>query len=155
MTREVAALVRIGESQGLSAVLSSTDASRSQYSCSPSDVRSEPFDARYQVMDRARTSPTYRLTVDLIVEDEDKHFTIEWGRDSITFKFFVKANRAGEQRLRVNLYAGTLAAAELLLKTRAGGSPPPGGVIKKMDRLVASVQLMLNVINRSASAGSA
>ena len=131
-TRELIAVVRTRESYGLNAILSGGDSSRSEYSCTHRDVRSEPFDARYEVVDQTRKSPAYRLTVDapdLVVNDEDKRFFLDWGKDSITFKFFVKANRAGEQRLRVNLYAGEFSASELLLKTRVGGgSPSPGGI---------------------------
>ena len=98
-THEVAALVRTNDSHGLKAILSKGDSTGSQYSCKASDVHSESFDARYTVTNGITTSPAYRLTIDapdLIIQDTDKHLKMERGRDSIAFKFLVKAPSAGE-----------------------------------------------------------
>jgi hypothetical protein len=80
---------------------------------------------------------------------------MEWGQDSITFKFLVKASQPGDHPLRVNLYAKDFIAAELLTKTSAGSKPTPGsggGAAGRISKLIASVRLKIDVAYLTAYA---
>jgi hypothetical protein len=155
VTREIVALVRLKESEGLASILSE-QYSASVYSCRSSDVRSEPFEAKFVVeATESPKSPVYRLSLDapgLSVKDSDKQFALDVGHDSAKFTFLVEAERAGEQSLRVNLYRGDHYAVGVLLKTRSGGDilPSGGGLF---ETLVASVKLTLNASSKSRSVG--
>lgn len=155
-SREVVALIRMRNSDGLASMLPVGRTHESVYSSIASEVRSEPFEAKFMIgADKTPESPVYRLTLDapelLVQESQDKRFPLEWGRDSMRFTFFVKAERPGEQHLRVNLFRGDHHSAEVLLKSRSGGDilPGPGGLV---EMLVASVKLTVNVISKAASA---
>jgi len=158
MNRDVVAFVRLKGSKGLTSILPETRTTDSVYSSIASEVRSEPFEAKFKVgADKVPESPVYRLTLDApglsIQDSRDKRFTLEWGRDSMKFTFFVEADRPGEQHLRVNLLRGELLSAEVLLKSRGGGDilPGSGGLV---ETLVASVKLTLNVISKAVAASN-
>jgi hypothetical protein len=154
--REVLSLIRVTESEGLRFELSQdegTSRQRRAYSCTTSDVLSEDFPARYAVSAAGDlVSPEYQMSIyapDLVVEDEQKKFVLDPRRDSRTFKFFVKAEREGEFRLRVNLHSKGLNTAEGLLSTAATNSNRPGG-----GGLIASVELVVRARTRAASASA-
>jgi hypothetical protein len=157
-SREVVAVVRLATSKGLRAILPEQVTSESTYSCTRSDVRDDSFHARFKVAGTGdRTSFAYRLTIqslDVEISDEDKHFNLEWGVDSIVFKFLIKSSNFGEHMLRLNLYSNDVPAVETLLKTATGTLPLPGGG-PMLGRLISSVQLIINVISKSQSVAGA
>lgn len=153
---EVVTMVRLPDSKGLAKILPQQSSQQSDYSCLASDIRSEPFDARFPIgPGGARVSPRLRLTIDapdLTINDADKTFALEWSQDSIRFAFLVKATKIGEHRVRVNLFTGDISTAEVLLKTSSGTEEPPGPGTAKENILLASVRLALNVISKTAVA---
>jgi hypothetical protein len=152
-TREIVVLLRLKHSKGLADALSETISG--PYSCKASDVRSEPFQAKYIADSAGKVieSPTYRLSLkapSLTVLDDDKKVQLEWGHDSAKFTFLVQAQTLGEQYIRVNLFRKDLDVAGVLLKANAGGEPLPGGGGGGWaETLVASVRLSLNAIAKT------
>ena len=103
VTREIVVLVRLKHSEGLIAILPDRTSSPSVYSCCASDVRSEPFEAKFVMAgSEAPKSPVYRLSLDaprLLVKDSDKQFGLDLGHDSAKFtlsKQKVPASKACE-----------------------------------------------------------
>ena len=151
--REVLSVIRLTDSEGLRFAISQDQGGhRHSYSCEPTDVRSEAFQARYSAAASGEvTSAEYRLAIhapDLIVEGEEKKFVLEPRCDSGIFKFLMKAEREGEHRLRVDLYSKGLNIAENLLKTAVTESKRPGGGV------LASVELVVRALTRAASSGA-
>ncbi|MDX1984491.1 MAG: toll/interleukin-1 receptor domain-containing protein [Bryobacteraceae bacterium] len=155
--REVVALVRLKDSTGLVSVLPESRNPDSPFTSIASEVRSEPFEAKYTINALSEPeSPVYRLTLearDLSIEKVEKHFPLERGRDSVRMTFFVKADHAGEHHLRVNLFRGNFNAAEVSLRTRSGGDilPGKGGMA---ETFVTSVKLTFNVVRKALARGA-
>lgn len=155
--REILALVRLAESEGLKVILSEDSAAdQRKYSCDPSQVRSESFSASFRPMaDGDLESFSYRIGVvapDLEIADGPKSFTLLPRRESMVFKFLVKANSEGEYRVRVDLFEGSQGVAEGLLSTSATLHGPDGGP-GRASHLLASVQLVARALARAAWAG--
>jgi len=94
----------------------------------------------------------YQLSIyapDLIVEGEEKKFLLDPRCDSGTFKFFVKAEREGEFRLRVSLQSKGLNTAEGLLSTAATNSNRPGG-----SGVIAPVELVVRALAKARFAST-